>query len=96
MQAANPPRANVALKASPEELQSQVAHCGSGMVTEDHFVANGGALREDRLVTRFTVTAYSPSIALDGATTAARLVQTARNAQGKTEAARAKEPAPNL
>jgi hypothetical protein len=96
LQAANPPRANLALKASTEELQFQVAHCGSGMVTEDHFVANGGALREDRLVTRFTVTAYSPAAALDGATTAARLVQTARNAHGKTEAARAKEPAPNL
>jgi hypothetical protein len=53
-------------------------------------------LRQDRLVTRFTVTAYSPSIALEGATTAARLIQAAKGSVNKTDAARAKDPAPNL
>ena len=96
LSAANPARTNLALKSSPDELRSQVNHCGVAIVTEDHFIANGGALREDRLVTRFTVTAYSPSIALDGATTAAHLVQAAKGSVNQPDAARAKEPAPNL
>jgi hypothetical protein len=93
---ANPARTNLALKSSPEEFRFQIEHCGVSVVTADHFIANGGALREDRLVTRFTVTAYSPSIALEGASTAARLIQAAKSALNKPEAARAKDPAPNL
>jgi hypothetical protein len=96
LNASNPARANLALKSSADEFRFQIDHCGVAIVTEDHFIANGGALREDRLVTRFTVTAYSPTIALDGATTAARLVQAAKNAINKPEPPRAKEPAPNL
>ena len=96
LNAANPARTNLALKSSPDELRFQNEHCGAAIVTEDHFVANGGALRQDRLVTRFTVTAYSPSIALDGATTAARLIQAAKGSVNKSDAARAKDPAPNL
>jgi hypothetical protein len=96
LNAANPARANLALKSSADEFRFQIEHCGVAIVTEDHFIANGGALREDRLVTRFTVTAYSPTIALDGATTATRLIQTAKNALNKPEAPRAKDPAPNL
>jgi hypothetical protein len=92
----NPARTNLALKTSSDELRFQIDHCGVAIVTEDHFIANGGALREDRLVTRFTVTAYSPSIALDGATTAAHLVQAAKSTVNKTGAPRAKDPAPNL
>jgi hypothetical protein len=66
-------------------------------VTEDHSTANGGAPREDRIVTRFTVTAYSPSIGFEGATTAAQLIQTAGDAVNKVSTARAKdELAPNL
>jgi hypothetical protein len=69
------PRENAALKLGPEELRSQVDRCGVAIVTEDQYAANGGALREDRMVTRFTVTAYSPQIALEGAKSAAQLIQ---------------------
>jgi hypothetical protein len=90
-------RENIALKRSPDEFRSQIDHCGVAIVTEDHFTANGGALREDRLVTRFTVTAYSPAIAFEGAKSAAQLIQSARGALNKTGAAPAKDqPAPNL
>jgi hypothetical protein len=95
--AANPARGNLVLKKTPDELSFQVDHCGVALVTEDHYIANGGALREDRLVTRFTVTAYSPSIALDAAGAAAGLIQAAKGAANKDGAARLKEqPAPNL
>jgi hypothetical protein len=96
LNAALPARANLALKSSPDEIRYQIEHCGAAVLTEDHFIANGGALREDRLVTRFTVTAYSPPIALDGAATAARLIQAARGALNHSEAARTNDPAPNL
>jgi hypothetical protein len=96
LNAENPVRTNLALKSSSDELRFQIDHCGVAIVTEDHFIANGGALREDRLVTRFTVTAYSPSIALDGATTAAHLIQAAKGSVNKPDASRAKDPAPNL
>jgi hypothetical protein len=94
---ANTARENIALKRTPEEFRSQIDHCGVAVVTEDHFTANGGALREDRLVTRFTVTAYSPSLAFEGAKSAAQLIQSARGALDKAGAARAKDQsAPNL
>lgn len=90
-------RENIALKKTLDEFQYQIDHCGIAIVTEDHVTANGGALREDRLVTRFTVTAYSPSIALEGAKTATQLIQTARGAVNQAAAPRAKDqPAPNL
>jgi hypothetical protein len=95
--AANPAGENLALKKTPEEIRFQIDHCGVAIVTEDHFTANGGALPDDRLVTRFTVTAYSPAIALEGAVSAARAIQAAKSALNKTDAARAKgQPAPNL
>ena len=95
--ATNPVRENLALKRAPEEFRFQIDHCGVAIVTEDHFTANGGALPEDRLVTRFTVTAYSPAIALDGAVSAAHLIQAAKSALNKIDAARATgRPAPNL
>jgi hypothetical protein len=94
---ANAARENIALKRTPDEFRSQIDHCGVAIVTEDHFTANGGALREDRLITRFTVTAYSPSIAFEGAKSAARLIQSARGALNKAGAAPANDqPAPNL
>jgi hypothetical protein len=94
---ANPPPENLALKRPPEEFRFQIDHCGVAIVTEDHITANGGALPADRLVTRFTVTAYSPSIAFEGATTAAQLIHDAGGALNKADAARAKDqPAPNL
>jgi len=54
-----------------------VERCGDATVTADHFTPNGGALPADRLVTRFTVTAFSPALGLEGARKAAHLVQTA-------------------
>ena len=66
-------------------------------MTEDHHTANGGALREDRLVTRFTVTAYSPAIGLEGANAAAQLIQAAGGTGKKSDATRAKDQsAPSL
>jgi hypothetical protein len=79
------PRQNVALRRTPDDLRAQIDRCGGGIVTADHYTVNGGALPADRLVTRFTVTAYSPALALEGANTAARLIQAA---------GRAKVPAP--
>jgi hypothetical protein len=97
LNAAKPARENLALKKSPEEFGYQIDRCGVAIVTEDHVTANGGALREDRLVTRFTVTAYSPAIAMDGAKSATQLIQSAKGALNKADAARAKDQsAPNL
>jgi hypothetical protein len=94
---ANTARGNLALKKTPEEFRFQIDHCGVAIVTEDHFTANGGALHGDRLVTRFTVTAYSPSIAFEGAKTAAQLIQAARGTLNKADTPGAKDqPAPNL
>lgn len=87
-------RENLALKGTPENFKLQVDRCGVAIVTEDHFTANGGALRADRLVTRFTVTAYSPSIAFDGATTAAQMIQTATGTVKKSNVPRAKDQPP--
>jgi hypothetical protein len=87
---ANAPRENLALRRTPQELQSQVERCGDATVTADHFTPNGGALPADRLVTRFTVTAFSPALGLEGARKAAQLVQAAgpsseaRSKDGKT------------
>jgi hypothetical protein len=96
LNAAGTPRENLALKTVPDEIRFQLEHCGIAMVTEDHFVANGGALREDRLVTRFTVTAYSPSIAFEGAASASRLIQAGRGAPTKTGERPKDQAAPNL
>jgi hypothetical protein len=74
---ANAPRENLALRRTQQELQSQVERCGDATVTADHFTPNGGALPADRLVTRFTVTAFSPALGLEGARKAAQLVQAA-------------------
>jgi hypothetical protein len=74
-----------------------VERCGVALVTEDHYTVNGGALRADRLVTRFTVTAYSPSIAFDGAKSAVQLIQAAGGSGKKSNAPRSKDqPTPNL
>lgn len=97
LNASNTVRANLALKGAPEEFRFQIDQCGVAIVTEDHFTANGGALRGDRLVTRFTVTAYSPPIAFEGAKTAAQLIEAGRGTQNKADAPRSKDqPAPNL
>ena len=86
-------RENLALRLTPRELQSQVERCGDATVTADHFTPNGGALPADRLVTRFTVTAFSPALGLEGAHKAAQLVQAA----GAPSEARPKDSkAPNL
>jgi hypothetical protein len=90
-------RGNLALKGTPEDFRSQIDRCGVAIVTEDHVTANGGALRADRLVTRFTVTAYSPSIAFEGARAAADLIQAASGSAKKPAVPRAKDqPAANL
>ncbi len=97
LNAANPARENLALKKSPEEFGYQIDRCGVAIVTEDHVTANGGALREDRLVTRFTVTAYSPAIAVEGAKSATQLIQAAKGGLNKADPARVKDQAaPNL
>jgi hypothetical protein len=52
-------------------------------VTEDHHLADGGALREDRMVTRYTVTAYSPTLAAQGAARAQEILRGADPSHGK-------------
>ena len=94
---ANPARENLALKWTPEDFKSQIEHCGLAIVTEDHFTENGGALRADRLVTRFTVTAYSPSMGLEGAKRAEQLIEANRGPARKSDASRAETlPASSL
>jgi hypothetical protein len=78
-------RENLALKWTTEDFRSQIDHCGAAIVTEDHYTANGGALRADRLVTRFTVTAYSPSIGFEGAKTAGQLIHAAGGSVRKSD-----------
>ncbi len=93
----NAARPNLALKTTPDEFRFQIDNCGVAIVTEDHSTANGDASHEDRIITRFTVTAYSPSIGFEGATTAAQLMQTAGEAVNKANAPRTKDqPTPNL
>jgi hypothetical protein len=90
-------RENLALKRSAEDLKSVMDRCGVAILTEDHFTANGGALREDRLVTRFTMTAYSPEIALEGAKGATQLIQAAGGPAKKAGGSRPNDsPAPSL
>lgn len=94
---ANSVRENIALKKPPDELRFEIGRCGVAIVTEDQYTANGGALPADRLVTRFTVTAYSPSLALEGAESAAQLIQAAKGVGNKADASRAKaRKVPNL
>jgi hypothetical protein len=73
-----------------------VERCGTAIVTEDHFTANAGALAEDRLVTRYTVTAYSPVLAYEGARAATQLIQASGHEAGKSDAKARSEPAPDL
>jgi hypothetical protein len=74
---------NLALETTPDEFLTQIDHCGVAILTEDHSSSPDG--------TRLTVIAYSPSIAFDGATTAAQLMQSAES----PTAVHAK-PTPNL
>lgn len=91
---------NLALKTTPDEFRYQLERCGTAIVTADHSTANDSAPRPERIVTRFTVSAYSPAIAFEGATTAAQLMQTAGTAGAtgaKATAPRNKGPStPNL
>lgn len=94
---ANAPRENLALKKSPDEFRYQIDQCGAALVTEDHFTANSGALHQDRVVTRFTVSAFSPTLALAGAQSAGAIVQAAAHAAGKSDSEHQKtERSPDL
>jgi hypothetical protein len=86
------PRANLALKRTPEDLRAQIEGCGGAIVTEDHHTLNGGALAADRVVTRFTVSAYSPALALEGAAAASRLINAGHAKEGTPHAKEAKAP----
>ncbi len=68
------PRQNLALKTTPDEFRYQIDRCGVAIITEDQATSTstgGGA------ITRFTVTAYSPSIGFEGAAAATQLMQSA-------------------
>jgi hypothetical protein len=84
-------RENMALQRSSEELDFEIQHCGIAIVTEDHYTANGGALRGDRMVTRYTVTAYSPALAADGAAQAETILRAAEHNQGRAVIVPAKD-----
>ena len=84
---------NLALKTTPDEFQYQIDHCGAAILTEDHALENSPAPRVDRTIRRYSVTAYSPLIGLDGATAAMQLMQTARNS---TDRATTPPPQPIL
>lgn len=67
-------RPNLAMQTAPDEFRYQIDSCGVAIVTEDHVAANPLPSGE-RPVTRFTVTAYGPSIAFEGAAAAAQVMQ---------------------
>jgi hypothetical protein len=90
-------RENIALEKSASELEFEVQHCGMAIVTEDHHLADGGALREDRMVTRYTVTAYSPTLAAQGAARAQEILRAADPSHGKAIGVRPRDShAPDL
>jgi hypothetical protein len=80
-------RENISLKRSADELRFEVQHCGIAILTEDHHTASGGALREDRMVTRYTITAYSPALAAEGAQKAEEIIRAAGRSPGRSMAA---------
>lgn len=90
------PRENVSLEQSESELRSEAQHCGVAMVTEDHHTSNGGALRADRMVDRYTVTAYGPALAAEGAARAEEMIRTAGHAPSAPAAAAGDSHAPDL
>ena len=71
-------RPNLALKTAPEEFRSQIERCGVAIVTADR------ALDGDKRVTRFTVTAYAPAVAFDGAAQASPMMQSTGNGKAAT------------
>jgi hypothetical protein len=79
-------RSNPALKTTTEEFRYQIDHCGVAIVTEDDTASNPDAPLKDRLVARFTVSAYSPAIGFEGATMAAQLMQSAGSTATKSAA----------
>jgi hypothetical protein len=80
-------RPNLAMKTTPDEFRYQIDSCGVAIVTEDHLASNATLPNGERPVTRFTVTAYSPPIAFEGATAAAQLMQTGGNVPQTRDAA---------
>jgi hypothetical protein len=90
------PRSNPALKTTTEEFRYQIDHCGVAIVTEDDAASNPDAPLKDRLVARFTVTAYSPAIGFEGATTAAQLMQAAGGAASRSGAHERDSSTPRL
>jgi hypothetical protein len=88
-------RRNLSLTTTLDEFQSQIDRCGSAILTEDHATVGAAASHDDHTVTHFTVTAYSPSLGLDGARTASQLLQSA-GAAAKESAATRDPPAPAL
>jgi hypothetical protein len=89
-------RENISLKRSADELQFEAQHCGIAILTEDHHTASGGALREDRMVTRYTVTAYSPALAAEGAQKAEEIIRAAGRSPGRSTAPKQDSHAPDL
>jgi len=84
-------RPNLAMKTTPDEFRYQIDSCGVAIVTEDHLASDATLPLAARPVTRFTVTAYSPSIAFEGAAAAAQLMQAGTVAPHTRDA-----PAPEL
>jgi hypothetical protein len=87
---------NLALRTTPEEFHYQIERCGLAIITADQTAAAGDASAQDRLVVQYTVTAYSPSIAFDGATAAAQLIQAPTAPDAKTGGGSREASTPNL
>lgn len=74
--AATEATSNLALEATIAPLE--LRECGYAEVGEMSFVPNGTSPLADRLVTRFTVVAYSPAIVVAGHVAAATLIAAAK------------------
>jgi len=83
----NTDRPNLAMKTNPDEFRFQIESCGVAIVTEDHLVSDAMLPSGERPVMRFTVTAYSPPIAFEGAAAAAQLMQAGVNVPRPRDAA---------
>jgi hypothetical protein len=84
--------ANFILALRPDFFKSN-AHCGSVILKEASYVQNYQAPVDARIVTRYTVTAFSPTVALEGGVAASKLSRAAEDAANKAHADQAKQQA---
>jgi hypothetical protein len=89
-------RDNLSLRTTADEFRYEIQQCGVALITSDHAASASGAA--EAIVHQYTVSAYSPSIGLEGATAAAQLIQSgiATSGNGTGHASRGGSDTPIL